>query len=70
MPVTEWVWVTIVIWIFSLIYSAGMKDKNIQAIGSMLGIAFGIIYLPTSFVMGLAMILLNFYLLYQSVIES
>lgn len=69
MIMTEWVWVFLVLWIFMIAYSWTSKDDNVQAIGSMTGIVFGIIYLTNSFFIGLAMILLNFYLLFKALIK-
>lgn len=66
---TEWVWVFLVIWLFVIAFSYISKDFTVQAIGGIMGIVFGIIYLATTFLTGLAMILLNFYFVYQAVIE-
>jgi hypothetical protein len=38
-------------------------------IGAILGIIFGILYLSTSFLIALGMVLLNFYLLYDAITE-
>lgn len=42
------------------------KDEIVSAIGGILGIIFGIMYISTDFMISLGMILLNFYLLYDA----
>ena len=63
---TEWVWVFLVFWIFVTVFGWFKKDEIVSAIGGILGIIFGIMYLSTDFMISLGMILLNFYLLYDS----
>ena len=62
----EWVWVLLVFWIFVTVFGWVKKDEIISAIGGILGIIFGIMYLSTDFMISLGMILLNFYLLYDA----
>jgi len=62
----EWVWVFLVFWIFVTVFGWVKKDEIISAIGGILGIIFGIMYLSTDFMISLGMILLNFYLLYDA----
>lgn len=66
---TEWIWIFLVFWIFVTVFGWVRKDEIIRAIGALLGIVFGILYLSTMFLVGLGMILLNFYLLYDAMIE-
>ena len=65
----EWVWVFLVFWIFVTVFGWVKKDEIVSAIGGILGIIFGIMYLSTDFMISLGMILLNFYLLYDAVGE-
>ena len=65
----EWVWVFLVFWIFVTVFGWVKKDEIISAIGGILGIIFGIMYLSTDFMISLGMILLNFYLLYDAMDE-
>ena len=62
----EWVWVFLVFWIFVTVFGWVKKDEIISAIGGILGIIFGIMYLSTDFMISLGMILLNIYLLYDA----
>ncbi len=62
----EWVWVFLVFWIFVTVFGWVKKDEIVSAIGGILGISFGIMYLSTDFMISLGMILLNFYLLYDA----
>ena len=62
----EWVWVFLVFWIFVTVFGFVKKDEIVSAIGGILGIIFGIMYLSTDFMISLGMILLNFYLLYDA----
>jgi len=62
----EWVWVFLVFWIFVTVFGWVKKDEIVSAIGGILGIIFGIMYLSTDFMISLGMILLNFYLLYDA----
>jgi len=61
----EWVWVFLVFWIFVTVFGWVKKDEIVSAIGGIIGIIFGIMYLSTDFMISLGMILLNFYLLYD-----
>ena len=62
----EWIWVFLVFWIFVTVFGWVKKDEIVSAIGGILGIIFGIMYLSTDFMISLGMILLNFYLLYDA----
>lgn len=62
----EWVWVFLVFWIFVTVFGWVKKDEIVSAIGGIIGIIFGIMYLSTDFMISLGMILLNLYLLYDS----
>jgi len=62
----EWVWVFLVFWIFVTVFGWVKNDEIVSAIGGILGIIFGIMYLSTDFMISLGMILLNFYLLYDA----
>ena len=62
----EWVWVFLVFWIFVTVFGFVKRDEIVSAIGGILGIIFGIMYLSTDFMISLGMILLNFYLLYDA----
>lgn len=62
----EWVWVFLVFWIFVTVFGWVKKDEIVSAIGGIVGIIFGIMYLSTDFMISLGMILLNFYLLYDA----
>lgn len=63
---TEWVWVFLVFWIFVTVFGWVKKDQVVRAIGGVIGIVFGILFLSTQFLIAMGMILLNFYLLYDS----
>ena len=62
----EWVLFFLVFWIFVTVFGWLKKDGIVSAIGGILGIIFGIMYLSTDFMISLGMILLNFYLLYDA----
>lgn len=66
---TEWIWIFLVFWIFVTVFGWVKKDDITKAIGALLGIVFGILYLSTQFLVSLGMILLNLYLLYDSIDE-
>lgn len=64
---TEWIWVFLVFWVFVTCFGLAKGDPIVKMIGGLLGMVFGILYLSTSFLMGLGMVLLNFYLLYDAI---
>lgn len=63
----ESLWIFLVFWIFVTVFGWVKKDEITRAIGGLLGIVFGILYLSTQFLVALGMILLNLYLLYESI---
>ena len=67
---TEWIWVFLVFWIFVTVLGLTKGDIIVRMIAAFLGIAFGVLYLSTSYLMGLGMVLLNFYLLYDAIDDS
>ena len=67
---TEWIWIFLVFWIFVTVLGLAKQDSIVRMIGGFLGIAFGVLYLSTSYLMGLGMVLLNFYLLYDAIDDS
>lgn len=67
--ITEGLWIFLIIWIFATIFGFAKKDPVVRMISSMIGIAYGILYLRTSFVLALGLILLNLYLLYDAIVS-
>ena len=67
---TEWVWVFLVFWIFVTVFGLAKRDSIVRMIAGFLGIAFGVLFLSTSYLVGLGMVLLNFYLLYDAIDDS
>ena len=59
----EWVWVFLVFWIFTTVFANVKRDEILTMIAGLLGVVFGILYLSTSFLLSLGMILINFYLI-------
>lgn len=59
----EWVWVFLVFWVFMTVFAHVKRDEIVTMIAGLLGVVFGILYLSTSFLIGLGMILINFYLI-------
>lgn len=64
---TEWIWVFLVFWVFITVFGWVKKDEIIRAIGGILGIMFGVLYLSIHFLTALGMILLNFYLVFDAI---
>ena len=65
--IREWVWVFLVFWVFVTVFAYAKKDEILTMIGGLLGVAFGILYLSTHFLMALGMILINFYLILDAI---
>lgn len=65
----EWVWVFLVFWIFMTVFGFAKRDSIVKMIAGLVGMVFGILYLSSSFLIGLGMILLNFYLLYDAIVS-
>lgn len=65
----EWVWVFLVFWIFTTVFAYVKRDEIASMIAGLLGIVFGILYLSTSFLIALGMILINFYLLLDAITQ-
>lgn len=63
---TEWIWLYMVIWIFTVLLSRYRKDQNLQALAAVLGVIFGILMLGVSALLALALIAINLYLLYDA----
>ena len=63
----EWVWVFLVFWIFMTVFAHVKRDEIITMIAGLLGVVFGILYLSTSFLLALGMILINFYLILDAI---
>jgi predicted membrane protein len=63
----EWVWVFLVFWIFITVFAEVKKDEIAKMIAGLIGIVFGIMYISTNFLIGLGMILINFYLLLDAI---
>jgi len=64
---TEWIWIFLVFWVFITVFGWVKNDEIIRAIGGLLGMMFGILYLSTHFLTALGMVLLNLYLVYDSI---
>ena len=62
-------WIFLVIWIFATVFGLAKKDPVVKMIAGLIGIVYGILYLSTSFILALGMILLNFYLLYDAIVS-
>lgn len=67
---TEWVWIFLVFWIFVTVFGLAKQDSIVRMIAGFLGIAFGVMYLSTSYLVGIGMAFLNFYLLYEAIDET
>lgn len=65
--IREWVWVFLVFWVFMTVFAYVKRDEILTMIGGLLGVAFGILYLSTHFLMALGMILINFYLILDAI---
>ena len=63
----EWVWVFLVVWIFMTVFGFAKKDDIVKIISGLIGLAFGIVYLSTHFLIGISMVFLNFYLIYDAI---
>ena len=63
----EWVWVFLVFWIFMTVFAHVKRDEIMTMIAGLLGVVFGILYLSTSFLLSLGMILINFYLILDAI---
>ena len=63
----EWVWVFLVFWIFMTVFSPVKKDDILKMISALAGIFFGVLYISTSFLIALTMILINFYLILDAI---
>ena len=63
----EWVWVFLVLWIFTTVFGHVKRDEIVAMIAGLLGMLFGVVYLSTSFLIGLTMVLINFYLIYDAI---
>ncbi len=63
----EWVWVFLVFWVFMTVFGHVKKDDIVKIISGLMGMIFGILYLSTSFLIGLTMVFLNFYLIYDAI---
>ncbi len=63
----EWVWVFLVFWIFTTVFAHVKRDEIVTMIAGLLGVVFGILYLSTSFLLALGMILINFYLILDAI---
>lgn len=63
---SEGVWIFLVFWVFVTVFGFVKRDDIVRAIGGLVGIVFGILYLSTDFLASIGMILLNFYLLYDA----
>ena len=62
----ETIWIFLVFWVFVTVFGFAKKDEIVSAIGGLIGIIWGIMYISTDFMSALGMILLNFYLLYDA----
>ncbi len=62
-------WIFLVVWIFSTVFGLAKGDPVVKMISALFGIVYGILFLTTSFILALGMILLNFYLLYDAVVS-
>ena len=62
----ETIWIFLVFWVFVTVFGWVKSDEIVSAIGGLVGIIWGIMYLATDFMSALGMILLNFYLLYDA----
>jgi predicted membrane protein len=63
----EWVWVFLVFWIFLTVFAHVKRDEIVTMIAGLIGIVFGVLYLSTSFLIALGMILINFYLILDAI---
>ena len=62
-------WIFLVIWIFATVFGLAKNDSVVKMVAALIGMVYGIFYLSTSFLLALGMILLNFYLLYDAIVE-
>lgn len=62
-------WIFLVVWIFATVFGLAKRDPVVKMIAGLIGIVYGIMYLRTSFLLALGMVLLNLYLLYEAIVE-
>ena len=62
-------WIFLVVWIFATVFGLAKGDPVVKMIAGLIGMIYGIFYLSTSFLLALGMILLNFYLIYDAIVE-
>ncbi len=67
--ITESLWISLIIWVFVTLFGQWKEDDIVKMISAIVGVIFGILYLRTSLLFALGMILLNLYLLYDAMIE-
>ena len=63
----EWGGVFLVFWVFMTVFGHVKKDDIVKLISGLMGMMFGLIYLSSSFLIGLSMVFLNFYLIYDAI---
>ncbi len=63
----ETIWVFLVFWVFITVFAHVKRDEIVKMIAALIGIIFGIMYFSTSFLIGLGMVLINFYLLLDAI---
>ena len=62
-------WIFLVVWIFGTVFGLAKKDSIVKMIAGLIGMVYGILYLSTSFLLSLGLILLNFYLIYDAIVS-
>lgn len=62
-------WIFLVVWIFATVFGLAKRDPVVKMIAGIIGMIYGILYLQTSFLLSLGLILLNFYLLYEAIVS-
>ncbi len=62
-------WIFLVVWIFATVFGFAKRDPIIKMIAALIGMIYGFLYLQTSFILALGLILFNFYLLYEAIVS-
>ena len=62
-------WIFLVVWIFATVFGFAKRDSIVKMIAAVIGMIYGVLYLQTSFILSLGLILLNFYLLYEAIVS-
>ena len=57
------------VWIFVTMFGLAKRDPVVKMIAGLIGMIYGILYLSTSFLLSLGLILLNFYLIYDAIVS-